>query len=69
MVCLRCGDCCTRFDIEELNKPAGVRCQHLSEDNLCQIYANRPYVCYKHDYPSDVCPIGIQKTGFVINKY
>ena len=63
MRCLHCGDCCTRFDIAELNKPAGVRCQHLTAENLCKLWGqeNRPEVCRKHDYPADICPIGTQK--------
>ena len=62
MKCLHCGDCCIRFEILEINKPAGFRCQHLTEENLCSIYdkPERPMVCYKHDYPASVCPIGLQ---------
>ena len=62
MICLHCGDCCTRFSIAEINKPQGVRCQYLTEENLCSIYDKRPDVCYKHDYPFRVCPIGYEKT-------
>jgi uncharacterized protein len=63
MKCLMCGDCCTRFEIPEINKPAGVRCQHLSDNNHCYIYhyLERPDVCRKHDYPADVCPVGLSK--------
>ena len=62
MRCLHCGDCCTRFYIAELDKPAGVRCQHLTEENLCKLWdkKERPEVCNKHDYPASVCPIGLQ---------
>ena len=62
MRCLHCGDCCTRFEIYELNKPQGVRCQHLSDENLCLIYdkPERPTVCYKHGYPASVCSIGVE---------
>lgn len=63
MKCLHCGWCCTNFEIPEINKQAGVRCQHLTEDNLCAIYYTneRPSVCYKHDFPSMVCPIGLKE--------
>jgi len=62
MRCLHCGDCCTNFEIYELNKPQGVRCQHLSDENLCLIYdkPERPMVCDKHGYPASVCPIGVE---------
>ena len=62
MLCLRCGDCCIRFEIPELVKPAGVRCKHLTEDSLCAIWdkPERPTICYKHDYPARVCPIGLK---------
>jgi hypothetical protein len=64
VICLHCGDCCTRFEIPEINKPAGVRCQYLSNENLCLIYDSpkRPDVCYRHDYPANVCPIGLYNT-------
>lgn len=58
MICLRCGDCCTRFTIPEINKPAGERCFNLSDDNFCMIYDTRPDMCRKHDYPFMACPIG-----------
>jgi hypothetical protein len=32
-------------DIAALDKPLGVRCPHLGEDNLCQVYDRRPEVC------------------------
>lgn len=62
MQCLRCGDCCIRFEISELEKPAGVRCKYLTKDNLCSIWdkPERPMICYKHDYPASVCPIGLK---------
>lgn len=59
MKCLKCGDCCIRFYIDEIDKPAGVRCWHLNDKNECDIYDNRPKVCVKHDYPAAVCPIGV----------
>jgi len=35
--------------------------RHIPLDNLCSIYDRRPDVCYHHDYPCDICPIGSQK--------
>lgn len=64
MKCLHCGDCCIFFEIllpDGTVKPHGMRCPHLTQSNLCGIYAQRPKVCRDHDYPSDVCPIGEQK--------
>ena len=61
MKCLQCGDCCTRFEILEINKKAGEKCYNLSDDNKCLIYTNRPQVCRDHSYPFDICPIGLKK--------
>lgn len=45
--CGDCGTCCTVYEIDdpELKKPAGVRCDHLTDDNRCGIYERRPLVC------------------------
>ena len=32
-------------DIAALDKPLGVRCEHLGPDNLCTVYDRRPAVC------------------------
>ena len=61
MICLQCGDCCLRFDVPEVNKEAGERCQYLTVENKCAIYTKRPQICRQHDYPASVCPIGIEK--------
>lgn len=58
MICLQCGDCCVRFEIPEINKPPGVRCQYLNEKNRCKIYKDRPEICRNHNYPFSVCPVG-----------
>lgn len=45
--CTSCGACCRSINgIEELKEfnNNGV-CIHLSEDNTCKIYENRPLVC------------------------
>jgi uncharacterized protein len=45
MECNRCGACCVAPDIAALDKPLGVRCQHLTLDNLCAVYESRPEIC------------------------
>lgn len=54
MECTRCGACCVAPDIAALDKPLGLRCPHLTADNLCSVYDRRPQVC--RDYQADdVC--------------
>lgn len=54
MECTRCGACCVAPDIAALDKPLGMRCPHLTADNLCSVYDKRPQVC--RDYqPDEVC--------------
>lgn len=52
--CFRCGVCCIAPDISTLRKPARVRCQHLTENNLCSIYDSRPAVCRTY-LPDALC--------------
>ena len=52
--CSRCGACCIGADITALGKPVGVRCQHLTRDNLCAIYDHRPDVCRRYQ-PDETC--------------
>ncbi len=49
--CTRCGACCVAPDIAALDKPLGLRCPHLKEDNLCDVYEDRPAIC--RDYQAD----------------
>jgi len=51
MNCTQCGACCVAPDIAALGKPLGVRCAHLTADNLCAVYENRPQIC--RDYAAD----------------
>lgn len=51
MECTRCGACCVAPDIAALDKPLGLRCPHLTADNLCGVYDRRPQVC--RDYSAD----------------
>lgn len=54
MDCTLCGACCVAPDIAALDKPLGLRCPHLQDDNLCGIYDRRPQIC--RDYAADeVC--------------
>lgn len=54
MECTLCGACCVAPDIAALDKPLGLRCPHLTQDNLCSVYENRPDIC--RDYQADeVC--------------
>nr|WP_217917385.1 MULTISPECIES: YkgJ family cysteine cluster protein [unclassified Myxococcus] len=34
-----------------MDKPLGLRCPHLREDNLCDVYEERPAIC--RDYRAD----------------
>ncbi|MCA1828370.1 MAG: YkgJ family cysteine cluster protein [Myxococcales bacterium] len=49
--CTKCGACCVAPDISSLGKPLGIRCTHLTDDNLCGIYERRPRIC--RDYAAD----------------
>ncbi len=49
--CTLCGACCVAPDIAALDKPVGVRCPHLTADNLCAVYEARPRIC--RDYAAD----------------
>lgn len=61
MECLHCGDCCLRmsplatFDEECPFKDGTFY--------FCSEYEDRPKQCQDHDFPSDLCPIGISKLG------
>lgn len=46
-----CGACCVAPDIAALDKPLGVRCPHLTQENRCAIYEDRPQIC--RDYAAD----------------
>lgn len=46
--CGECTACCTTHRIPELNKPVGVRCQHVASTG-CKIYAFRPHSCQEFE--------------------
>jgi len=56
-----CGACCIAPSISSPipgmpgGKPAGVRCIHLTEDNRCAIYDQRPKVCRDFQAEELVC--------------
>ena len=44
--CGPCMECCTAMYIRELDKPAGVRCEHLTDEG-CGIYGEHPAECQR----------------------
>ncbi|KMT66154.1 hypothetical protein [Catenovulum maritimum] len=61
MDCIKgCGACCIAPSISSLNKPAGVRCQHLSQENTCLIFnkPERPKVCSEFKACDWICGQG-----------
>lgn len=58
-----CGACCIAPSISSPipgmpdGKPAGVRCLHLSMDNLCGLFGSpeRPAVCEDFKADPDIC--------------
>ena len=43
--CGECTLCCKLVPVGEMEKPAGVRCQHVRWGKGCMIYAHRPDSC------------------------
>ena len=60
---MNCGACCIAPSINHPlpkmpeGKPAGVRCAHLQDDNLCELFGNkeRPALCGDFKAGIDVC--------------
>lgn len=58
-----CGACCIAISISSSipgmpnGKPAGVRCIHLTSDNLCSLFNNptRPSICSSFPAMEDIC--------------
>ena len=46
--CDRCGECCKHIDriaeLKNLDRGDGI-CIHLTNENLCEIYPDRPLLC------------------------
>lgn len=63
MTCRACGACCVAISISSPipgmpnGKPAGVRCLHLTEENLCALFERpeRPAVCGEYQPSPDFC--------------
>ena len=45
--CGPCTLCCTILAVKEIDKPAGVKCKHLT-DKGCGIYETRPEECRRY---------------------
>lgn len=73
MNCHKCGACCTEISISseipgmKKGKPAGVRCLHLGQDNLCQLFGKpeRPKICSSFQAEEWLC--GKNKEEAIIN--
>jgi len=52
-----CGACCIAPSINVLNKPAGERCQYLTDDLLCAVFNTdkRPAACGEFMPEPSVC--------------
>lgn len=59
--CRICGACCIAQSISSIipetsqGKPAGTRCVHLSAENRCRIYNERPQVCRDFTATVELC--------------
>jgi len=67
--CTECGACCVAPDIATLGKPAGVRCEHLQEDNRCAIYEDRPSVCRQYQPDASCLMIEAPTLSDRVRKY
>jgi Fe-S-cluster containining protein len=71
--CFQCGTCCIAPDISTLGKGVGERCAHLTDDQTCGIYPDRPTVC--RDYPPDALCVALRqvpaeaRVGFYLRVY
>jgi len=45
--CLKCGRCCYMgfYDRRGFKTKTTIKCPYLTEDNLCNVYNNRPKWC------------------------
>jgi Fe-S-cluster containining protein len=52
-----CGACCIAPSINILNKAAGVRCVHLTDDLRCAIFGlpERPQACADFRAEAEIC--------------
>ena len=72
---LHCGACCIAPSISSPipgmpdGKPAGVRCIHLTEDNLCALFNDprRPEVCKNFQAEALVCGENREEALSILN--
>lgn len=77
MDCHQCGACCTEISISSaipgapLGKPAGQRCLHLMDNNLCGLFNDprRPAVCSSFQADLDICGTNYQQAVHRIRWY
>lgn len=67
--CTKCGACCVAPDIAALDKPLGLRCPHLGEDNLCAVYQDRPAVCRAYEADAFCAQIAAPTLEERVQKY
>ena len=71
-----CGACCIYISISSPipgmpdGKPAGVKCIHLTEDNLCGIFEDpgRPKVCFDYKAEPLFCGSNRQEAIDILKK-
>lgn len=64
--CLKCGKCCyLSFYSEDFNFQTDTKCPHLTKENLCSVYGNRPAWCMNTDEMKklNLLPIGCGYRG------
>jgi hypothetical protein len=65
MQCRMCGICCVAVSINspQLQKAAGVRCPHLTDQNTCGVWGDverQPSVCRTIKPSEDLCFPGLK---------
>jgi uncharacterized protein len=69
--CEKCGACCRHISkvLPSLDRGDGV-CLHLSEDNLCEIYEERPLICNIDEIHNRLFPgVEIEQFYALTHKY
>ena len=47
--CGKCSLCCTVLNIEEIQKPAGLKCPACAKKRGCNVYQSRPQQCRDYE--------------------
>lgn len=71
-----CGACCIAISISSpipgmpKGKPAGVRCIHLNEKNLCALFgsAERPRICSAFQAEELICGTSAEEAMRIISR-